>query len=287
MTVLHTLYLQVLYILYYINIYIYTHCILYSWWCNVLRMQICGNGRSIYSGRRLGENSSRIGLQVVHHITSRLSTSNISAYCLSRRWAAVSRGFCFRCRLVANSADARTLVSLRFLCGSDVLQDDNLRQGWNCGVSWGCQLRSIWANRRCRGRRDLGNLQAEKDWKILEVYWNVLEVLPELASCSCFCWSTSDPVSLPFQGVPLASCLEKCSLHPSCRCRPHKIFKFSFQNFPPHILSPSCVISHQLSPSNFEFLIGQLHFGTGSPVAWDLINASVPGSKSGVKERWQ
>eukprot|EP00931_Biecheleriopsis_adriatica_P105533 TRINITY_DN80097_c0_g1_i1.p1 TRINITY_DN80097_c0_g1~~TRINITY_DN80097_c0_g1_i1.p1 ORF type:complete len:1213 (+),score=251.50 TRINITY_DN80097_c0_g1_i1:167-3640(+) len=36
---------------------------------------------------------------------------------------------------------------------------------------------SIWANRRCKGRRDLGNLQ----------------------------------------GTPLATCLEKCSSHPSCR----------------------------------------------------------------------
>ncbi|CAL1149909.1 unnamed protein product [Cladocopium goreaui] len=67
---------------------------------------------------------------------------------------------------VLNSAQHRTGVVL-FPIGEQQFHVDFVS-----AVDW-----SIWANRRCRGRRDLGNLQ----------------------------------------GVPLASCLEKCSLHPSCR----------------------------------------------------------------------
>ena len=167
MTVLHTCF--------------YIYCIhLYSGCGNVLRMQICGKWETCIF-RAAGWMRPVCVLACKWHVTSPLSTSNISAYWFSRRWAAVSRGFCFCCRLVANSADgqtSQTLVSLRFLC-KDRVARRHLTQGWNCWVSWGCQLRSIWANRRCRGRRDLGNLQAEKDWKILEV-------LPELASGRLF-----------------------------------------------------------------------------------------------------
>ena len=215
------------------------------------------------------------------YITSPLSTSNISVYWLSGRWAAVSRGFCFRCRLVANSADGRTLVSLRFLCGSDVSQDDILDKddtarlledaNWGrfgqTGVAEGVE---IWAIFR---QRKIG-----RSWKCY----------PSSHFVGCFCWSTSDPLSLLFQGVPLASCLEKCSLHPSCRCRLTRSLSSAVQ-LPRCSFPPFCAISHQLPSSNFDFLIGQLHFGTGSLVAWDLINAGVPVSKSGKRRddnRW-
>ena len=256
-----------------------------SWECKFV-----GTGDLYIPGGGLGENSSRIGLQVVHHITSRLSTKYLRVLSFpqvssSFTWILfpLSTGgklsWCSDACFITLPLRVRRVARRQFKTRMKLwgfLRMPNWGRFGQTGVAEGVE---IWAIFR---QRKIGRY-----WKCIGMYWIYWKCYPSSHLAGYFCWSTSDPVSLPFQGVPLASCLEKCSLHPSCRCRPHKIFQFSFQDFPPHILSPSCAISHQLSPSNFEFLIGQLHFGTGSPVAWDLINASVPGRKSGVKERWQ